>query len=105
MKEKKKFNLNHLCYVKKYLMLKQVELEILNINNVVKSGKGNFVILINSPMLGKVDGPNELIGLICASINKQQVQSQWFHLKADGYTLRSTNIWTRRLENIDGIRS
>ena len=56
-------------------MLKQVESEILNINNVVKSDKGYFVILINSLMLGKADGPNELIGLICASINKQQVQS------------------------------
>ena len=73
-------------------MLKQVESEILNINNVVKSDKGNFVILINSLMLGKADGPNELIGLICASINKQQVQSRWFHLKADSCTLRSTNI-------------
>ena len=63
------------------------------------------MILIKLPMLGKADGPNELVGLICASINKQRVQSQRFHLKADSYTLRSTNIWTRRLEYIDGIRS
>ena len=56
-------------------------------------------------MLGKADGLNELVGLICASINKQQVQSRRFHLKADGCTLRSPNIWTRRLEYIDGIRS
>ena len=35
--------------------------------------KGNFVILINSPILGKDDGPNELVDLICASINKQPV--------------------------------
>ena len=86
-------------------MLRQVEPKILNINNVVKSDKGNFVILINSPMLGKADGPNELIGLICASINKQQVQSRWFHLKADDYALRSTNIWTRWLKYVDEIKS
>ena len=56
-------------------------------------------------MLGKADGPNELVGLIYASINKQWVQSRRFHLKADSYTLRSTNIWTRRLEYVDKIRS